>query len=178
MVKHITQKPVDETLNEEAIGIFNLENTFFQGNDYLAKVKSNGHYDGLPSLKDMPASPGVASTMHTEARTFTNFLIGISDRKGLKKETYDEMLKIQTVIPVNENYPLPEGYENYFGLGLSLRKTPFGRVFGHGGNNGDFRCLARMYEELDMGFVVFTNSNTGDRLHDDLDKFLVTGKIK
>ncbi|WP_340066793.1 serine hydrolase [Ascidiimonas aurantiaca] len=177
VIQHITQKPIDETLSEEAIGIFNLENTFFQGNDYLARVKANGHYDGLASLKDMPESPGVASTMHTEARTFANFLIGISDRKGLKKETYDEMLKIQTVIPVDEEDPLPEGYENFFGLGLALKKTPLGKAFGHGGNNGDFRCLARMYEELDMGFVIFTNSNTGHYLHNDLEAFLVTGKL-
>ncbi len=177
VIVHITGKDMNDILKEEAVDPLGLENTYFSKNDYLAKVKSNGHFDNLPTPADLPENPGVASTMHTEAKTFTNFLIGLSDRKGLKPSTYDKMFKIQTVIPTDEEDPEPDGYENYFGLSISMQKTPFGLSFGHGGNNGDFRCLARMYKDLDMGFVIFTNSNTGKILHNDLDQFLVTGKL-
>ena len=62
------------------------------------------------------------------------------------------------------------------GIGISLRETAYGKVFGHGGNNGDFKCLFEVYEDLGMGFIVFTNSNTGDELNDDLAQILIEGK--
>jgi hypothetical protein len=48
-------------------------------------------------------------------------------------------------------------------------------VIGHGGNNGDFKCLFEVYQELNMGYVVFTNSSMGDQLTADLAEFLVEG---
>ena len=62
------------------------------------------------------------------------------------------------------------------GQGISLRETPYGLAFGHGGNNGDFKCYFEIFDELKMGFVVFTNSSNGDFLHEDLAAFLVEGK--
>ena len=71
-----------------------------------------------------------------------------------------------------------EDWKSYFGLGLQIEKTPFGNTFGHGGNNGDFKCEFKIYEELQKGFVIFTNSNTGGELaYKALDQFLITGKV-
>ncbi len=178
VVAHITKKDINDLLKEEVLTQLGLENTYFSKNDYLAKVVANGHYDNLPSQRNLPDAPGMAWSMHTEAKTFTNFLLGLSDKKGLKSETYKEMFTTHTEIPRGENDPVPEEYKNYFGLAISIQKSPFGLAFGHGGNNGDFKCLALMYQDLDMGFVVFTNSNTGDRLHMALTEYLVTGKRK
>ena len=62
------------------------------------------------------------------------------------------------------------------GLGIKLVKTPFGFVFEHGGNNGDFQCQFMMFRDLKMGYVIFTNSDTGGKIkHDELMKFLITG---
>ena len=62
------------------------------------------------------------------------------------------------------------------GMSLQIRETPFGKSFGHGGNNGDFKCIFEMYQDKGMGYVVFTNSNTSDPLLASLRKFLVEGK--
>ncbi len=66
----------------------------------------------------------------------------------------------------------------YMGMSLEIRETPFGKTFGHGGNNGDFKCRFEVYKDLKMGYVVFTNSNTSDPLLDALREFLVEGKEK
>lgn len=176
VVIHITGKDINDILKEEVLTPLQLENTFFSKNEYLEKVVANGHINNMPSQRILPQEPGMAWSMHTEAKTFTNFLLGLSNRKGLQQQTYEDMFTPHTEIPKGENDPVPEEYKNYFGLSISLQKSPFGLAFGHGGNNGDFKCLALMYQDLNMGFVVFTNSNTGDRLHDDLVEYLITGK--
>ena len=64
------------------------------------------------------------------------------------------------------------------GMSLEIRETPFGKSFGHGGNNGDFKCLFEVYKDLKMGYAIFTNSNTSDALLENFRKFLVEGKEK
>ena len=64
----------------------------------------------------------------------------------------------------------------YMGISLEIRETPFGKSFGHGGNNGDFKCLFEVYKDKKMGYAIFTNSNTADPLLENLRKFLVEGK--
>jgi hypothetical protein len=49
-------------------------------------------------------------------------------------------------------------------VSLEIRETPFGKSFGHGGNNGDYKCKFEVYKDLKMGYVIFTNSNTSDVL--------------
>ncbi|MCG8305897.1 MAG: serine hydrolase [Cytophagales bacterium] len=176
VVAHITQKDIGDVLEEEVLNPLSLRNTYFEKNEYLAKVVAHGHYDNLPTRATLPGSPGMAWSMHTEAKAFTAFILGLANRKGLKPETYDEMFKIQTIIPSEEGEEKP-GWEQYFGLGIGLEKTPYGLAFGHSGNNGDFKCQFKMFTDLNMGFAVFINSNTGGELaYTALQEFLITGK--
>ncbi len=176
VVREITGKDTQTVLEEEVLGPLNLQNTYFSENEYLSQVVSNGHFGNYPTRATLPKEPGMAWSMHTEARSFTSFALGLLNKKGMKPETYEEMFKIQTTIP-QEDEDIREGWEDYFGLGIFMQKTPFGPAFGHGGNNGDFKCQFVVYPELNAGFIVFTNSNTGDFLHDDLNEFLITGKL-
>ncbi len=178
VVAHITQRDINELLETEVLTPLGIEHTYFSENEYLKEVVANGHFDGMPTQASLPNAPGVAWSMHTEAKTFTNFLLGLYYKKGLKPETYKEMFSIQTKIPKERSGDLPEGWTDNFGLSINIRQTPEGTIFGHGGNNGDFKCLAIMHKELKMGYVVFTNSNNGDELHDALGEYLITGKLK
>ncbi|WP_298546300.1 serine hydrolase [uncultured Aquimarina sp.] len=176
VVAHITKKDINVLLKEEVLTPLGLEHTYFEKNEYLEKVVANGHFDNMATRMDLPNEAGMAWSMHTEAKTFTNFLLGLSTRKGLKPETYKQMFHIETEIPKDKGENRPS-WDEYFGLSIHMEKTPFGNTFGHGGNNGDFKCLARMYQDLNMGFVVFTNSNKGDQLYNALIEFLIVGKI-
>ncbi len=178
IVAHITKKVIDEVLKEEVLNPLGLKNFYFDKNDYLAKVVANGHFDDLPTRAELPESPNMAASMYTEAKAFTTFMLALLNRKGLSKEMYDEMFKFQSTVPLDENEK-KQGREIYFGLGIELEKTPFGLVFEHGGNNGDFKCQFKMFKDLNMGYVIFTNSNTGGQLaYNALSEFLITGKKK
>jgi CubicO group peptidase (beta-lactamase class C family) len=178
VVAHITNKDIGTVLEEEVLRPLGLKSTYFAKSDYLARVVSHGHYDNLPNRADLPESPGMAWSMHTEANSFTTFVLALLNRKGMKPETYDEMFKVQTVVPLDED-DKKQGVESFFGLGIALKKTPFGSAFGHSGNNGDFKCQFILYKDLNLGFVIFTNSNTGGMLaYDPITEFLITGKQK
>ena len=129
----------------------------------------------LPNHDELPDSPGMAYSMHTEAKIFTKFMIYLLEQRGLNEKSYN------TIFTKHSDYNYDPGEEKpkvptYMGMSLEIRETPFGKSFGHGGNNGDFKCLFEVYKDLKMGYVVFTNSNTSDGLLHYLREFLIEGK--
>jgi CubicO group peptidase (beta-lactamase class C family) len=176
VVEKITGKKVEQVLQEEVIQPMQLYHTFFSANDSLQRMKSEGHYDQFPSSKGMPGEPGMAYSMHTEAKIFTRFMLYLLEQKGLSETTYKTMLSKQSEYPVDATGEKPSS-PAYMGVSLEVRETPFGISFGHGGNNGDFKCRFEVFKDLKMGYVVFTNSNTADLLlYDALGRFLIEGK--
>jgi CubicO group peptidase (beta-lactamase class C family) len=181
VVEHITKKDIGLILEEELINPFNLKNTYFKKNDYLPKVAANGHIDNLPTNIRLIDSPKVAYGMYTEAKSFASFMIALSNRKGLKPETYNEMFKIQTIIPKDDSEK-KEGWDvnSYRSLGFEIEKSPYGLIIGHGGSTSTgFTCYFNMFQDLNMGYVIFTNSDTGQILvQSPIMEFLITGKEK
>ena len=175
VVEKITGKKVEQVLKEEVIEPVGLYHTFFSKNDSLQRMVAYGHFDGLPSNNDLPESPGMAYSMHTEAGIFTKFMIYLLEQKGLNAQSYETMFKKHSDFnydPGDEKPKVP----SYMGMSLEIRETAFGKSFGHGGNNGDFKCKFEVYKDLKMGYVVFTNSNTSDYLLEALRKFFVEGR--
>jgi CubicO group peptidase (beta-lactamase class C family) len=175
VVEKITGKKVEQVLQEEVIEPMGLYHTFFSKNDSLQRMVAYGHFDKLPSNNDLPESPGMAYSMHTEAAIFTKFMLYMLEQKGLKPQTYDTIFQKHSDFhydPSEEKPKIPA----YMGESLEIRETPYGKSFGHGGNNGDFKCKFEVYKDQGMGYVVFTNSNTSDPLLENLRKFLVEGK--
>jgi len=175
VVTKITGKDIETILKEEVLDPLSLSNTYFSENDYLKNHATNGHYGRFTSKEDIPEIPFMAFSMYTEARSFADFALSILQRKGLKLDTYNKILSLQT--KVDSERP-KEGWEAYYGLGFFIQNTPFGSTFGHSGSNGDNKCEFKIYSELNAGYIIFTNSDHGNKLHDDLDEFLITGKIK
>ena len=152
-----------------------LYHTYFSRNDTLAKLVATGHNDNIPSNDGLPEEPGMAYSMHTEATAFTRFMLTLLHQKGLKPDTYREMLSLQSEFNYDEGQEKPK-FKEYMGISLAIRESPYGLVFGHGGNNGDFRCGFEIYKDLNMGYVIFTNANTAYPLIEALPRFLVEGK--
>ena len=175
VVEKITGKKVEQVLQEEVIEPIGLYHTFFSKNDSLQRVVANGHYNGLPSRADLPESPGMAYSMHTEAKIFTRFMLYLMEKKGLKPETYNMVFSKQSEFKLDSEDERPKD-PTYMGVSLQIRETPFGKTFGHGGNNGDFTCTFEVYPEKKMGYVIFTNSNSSDMLLQNMKKLLVEGR--
>jgi CubicO group peptidase (beta-lactamase class C family) len=176
VVVKITGKDIETVLNEEVLQPLGLQNIFFTKNEYLASVVANGHFENFPTRSSLPIFPGMAWSMYTEVLSFSKYVLALMNHTGLKPETYNEMFKFQVTLPLDEEEKKP-GLDLHYGLGIALENTPFGNVFEHGGNNGDFQCQFKMFRDLNMGYVIFTNSDSGGKLADEnLTKFLITGK--
>ena len=174
VVVHITGKPVEEHIENELKQPRQITRMQFKETGSLPQVVATGHINESPTVRFLPEEPGMAWSMYTEAADFSKFAFTLLYREGLEKSTFEEMMTIQSEYP--EDWHINKDRKEGMGLGISLRETAYGRVFGHGGNNGDFKCLFEVYEDLGMGFIVFTNSNTGDEFNDDLAQILIEGK--
>ena len=174
VVVHITGKPIEEHIDEELKNPQKIERMLFKESAELRKVVATGHLNESPVVRFLPEEAGMAWSMYTEAADFSKFALTLLDRKGLKESTFVEMMTIHSKYP--EDWHVNKQYKEGMGLGISLRETEYGKSFGHGGSNGDFKCLFEVYDELGMGYIIFTNSNTGDALNDDLSQILIEGK--
>lgn len=177
VVEKITGKKVEQVLKEEVIQPIGLWHTFFSRNDSLRNMVAEGHIDMLPNYDELPDAPGMAYSMHTEAKIFTRFMLYLLEQKGLSAQTYNTMLSKHSDYPFEPGDEKPK-YPTYMGESLEIRETPWGKSFGHGGNNGDFKCTFRVYKDQKMGYALFTNSNTSDVLLEAIGQFLVEGKDK
>jgi CubicO group peptidase (beta-lactamase class C family) len=177
VVEKITGKKVEQVLQEEVIQPIGLYHTFFSRNDSLRRMAANGHFNSLPNYDELPASPGMAYSMHTEAKIFTRFMFYMLEQKGLKAQTYDTMFTRQSDFRYDPGEERPK-VPSYMGVSLEIRETAFGKSFGHGGNNGDFKCKFEVYKDLKTGYAIFTNSNTSDVLIGAIRRFLVEGREK
>ena len=152
--------------------LWGIENAHLVWNEVLAKHTATGHsFELSPVTKSKTDWPGMAYSLHIDAKNYAKLLIAILQREGLKRETYETMLSQQFEIADPNN-----AYEYPYGLGIIVEKTRFGKKYWHTGVNPGWRCRFGLYDELKSGYVVFTNSDSGDKFGEDLEQFLVTGR--
>lgn len=168
VVERITGKNISTILNEELLIPLNLNNFCFKGDEYVKKHAAHGHTDLKPSGIRIIQNPMMAFSLFTEANAFAQFMLALRNKKGLKHDTYDEMLRIQST--------REEGV--HWGLGFELDDTPFGLSYGHSGSTSSgFICNFTFFPKPDIGYVFFTNSEMGAELSIPLlTQFLITGK--
>lgn len=175
VIEKITGKGIEQVIKEEVLDPLGMHHTFFSNNERLMKLVSTGHFNNVPSSDDPPSQPGMAYSMHTEALEFTKFMIQLMEQKGLSASTYENMLSERSPFIYKDGDEKPR-YKEYMGESLAVRDSPFGQVFGHGGNNGDFRCQFEVYKDSKTGYAIFTNSSTAYPLLDRMKLFLMEGK--
>ena len=127
VVEKITGKKVEQVLQEEVITPIGLYHTFFSKNDSLQRMVAYGHYNGLPSNNELNESPGMAYSMHTEAKIFTRFMLYMLEQKGLKSQTYDTMFQKHSDFKYDSTDEKPK-YPVYMGMSLEMREIPFRQI--------------------------------------------------
>ena len=171
VLEKITGKKLNQILKDEVLKPMGMTNTYFSNNAKLAKVASIGHNHYLPAFWGITNLTSPASSMHTEAKDFAKFMIGLMEKKGLSKKTYAEMLKTHTVIPPKDRV-YDNGWVQSLALGYFLEDTPYGRLIQHGGNNGDFHCKFGIIPEKKIGYAIYSNNNVGDKLNRAFERFV------
>lgn len=176
VVEHITKKSIIDILDEDVLLPFNMtKNTYFIREQEMYPKVALGHHHNLPANNVIINQVGMARSMYTEPREFSKFILGFVNGKGLSNKMKEELFKSQTIMPKNPDNPLAN-WQRSFGLGVLIKKSPFGKVYGHGGSNRYFQSLFEYYVKDKMGFVVFCNNDMGYYLANDLRAFLIIGK--
>jgi len=176
VVEKITNRSILNILEEEVLIPFKMtENTYFVREPEMYSKAAFGHNYNLPTTNWIINRVGMARSMYTESKEFTNFILALMNGVGLSKETYNDMLKSQIQIPKDETNPVAD-WKRSMGLGILKKESPFGNCFGHGGSNTYFQSLFEYYKDKKVGFVVFCNNDMGWHLGNDLREFLIIGK--
>ena len=177
-INGISLTRLDSIFQKEVAIPIGMRNSYFTWDDYIGKHKVTGYKEEKEFMKKWPAaSPdedstvfGAASTLHTEAVSYATFLITLMENRGLKKETFAEMLKMQSQIP-QEMQPYWGDIKGW-GLGFAIEPTKNGMRYSHGGDNGGFQAGCMFYKEQKFGYVYFTNCDKAGMFHVQLRSFL------
>lgn len=164
VIAHLTNKNLsnlDSVFQQEVSKPLNLKHAYFGMNDYVAKHLAKGH-DGDKIVYDKNfdiINFNSAGGLYTEAMSYANFLIAIIEEKGLKKESFNEMLKMQVQVPDDDNLRKYSDVTEY-SLGFERKPSNYGMNFAHGGNNWGFSSFFINNKEKKFGYVFFINSNS------------------
>ena len=159
-----------------------MNNTSFIENSYTKKHKAQPYYkNGKPVdwknsywYKKEKGKFIAASSILTESKDFSKFIIALIERQGLNEKHFNYLLESQVSLP--EDNPLKAYGINTWTLGFHRLDTPLGTLIGHGGDNEGFESLFHFNPEKKWGFVVFTNSEGGTELAIKLNQFLMSGE--
>ena len=143
----------------------------FGWNNYISVHKARGYEQendngiNLPKPANRYESFNAAGGLETDARDYATFLIGLLDGKGLSGAAHSDMLSPQSLAE-----------EMYWGLGIAIKDTPYGRQYLHSGDNGNFKSYCMIYKNSRTGFVLLTNGNRMSDLRDRLLKLYTNGQ--
>ncbi len=164
----IFQKEVAEPLE--------MKHAYVVWDDYLYNNKVFGHIDGKALKKEGGGGlPYINSLMYgglsTEANSYANFLTYIINGKGLHPETYKEMLRPHTVIPIdNVNYT--EDGITHWGLGFGIKPMKNDTIYRHGGSVKGAQSEYAFSVKKKYGYVFFVNCEKGNEFNENLERFL------
>lgn len=103
------------------------------------------------------------SSMNSESIDFSKWMIGIMNKELLSEESYKELFKHHSIVSTSST-----GMKVYYTLGLITADEPYNTTYFHGGSNDGFTCWYLMDTEKKWGYVIFTNSNNGEKLGNEL----------
>ena len=165
----IQKNELQDLFNAEVAKPLKMNNTYFTWNNSMSEDRATGHVNGKVAegygINSKNPNFYASYSMQTEAVNYAKFLIGIMNEEGLKKESYNDMLKPQ----------FPNAFkpaDNQRGLGIEIKSTEFGNEYSHNGFNLNFTSEFMFNKEQKFGYVFFTNCNKGSDLNKKLVKFL------
>ena len=181
VVAHLNNIPkngLQDLFEKEVAGPLGMQYAYYIWNDYLEKHRANGHVNGKVLITDWGTSAKnpnffAAYSLQTEAKSYANFVIAMMKEEGLKKTTFDEMLKVQVVFPTYlYTKDAPKTDSSSWCLGIEKKHSEFGDEYLHGNNNYNFTGGFMFNQEQKFGYVFFTNCNEGIEFSKRLDLFL------
>lgn len=168
-LKSIKKNGLQFVFEDEVAKPLGMRYFFYTWNDYVAEHRAAGHVNGKAArgygISAENPNFYAAYSLQTEARSYARFLLAMIQKQGLKKTTFDEMLKIHVETP-------SEGDPGSWCLGVKARPSKSGLEFTHTGDNHNFTSAFLFNIEQRFGYVFFTNGNRGFDFNKELETFL------
>lgn len=95
----------------------------------------------------------------SEPMDFSKWMITVMNQKQLSENSYNQLFKHHSKISTSST-----GIGVYYALGFVTADNDYSNTYFHGGNNEGFTCFYLMDTEKDWGYVLFTNSEYGEKL--------------
>lgn len=170
------QAGLDSIFQKEVATPLGMKHTYYVRNAFTGRNKATGYFkDGRAKegWENGSISFGAAHTVHSEAIDYSKFLVAMIKGEGLKKETFNEMLKEQIHFTKNNGGKelLPLGQTGWC-LGFSMKPMPYGIRYMHTGVNSGFQSYTCFNRDKKYGLVFFTNSEKAFELYDKIGKYL------
>ena len=109
------------------------------------------------------------ASIHSEAIDFSKWMIALSNEEGLSKNSFKELYTVHSFVDEFN------GIKVDYTLGFFKPQIPLTNIYAHGGNNIGFTCSFAIDPEKGWGYVLFTNSEYGEQLGNELLLHSMTG---
>ena len=175
----LTLKNLDSLFQQEVARPLGMQYAYYNWNPLMGQNKVTGYskgkvyrnkWDAADAMYNDSTVFGPANTLHTEAVSYARFLLAMMNDKGLQPNTINEMLKIQSRIPPDQEKHF--GIIKGWGLGLAVEPTDEGTRYSHSGENPGFLAFCAFSRQQKNGYVFFTNGDQGGFLNMRLRVFL------
>lgn len=99
------------------------------------------------------------SSILSEPKDFSKWMIAVMNQELLSENSYSQLFEHHSKISTSST-----GIGVYYALGFVTADSVYRNTYFHGGNNEGFTCFYLMDTEKDWGYVLFTNSEYGEKL--------------
>jgi CubicO group peptidase (beta-lactamase class C family) len=168
-------KGLESVFQKRVAQKFGMRHTTFFPTKQNTIDRATPHQDGKPVEAEAPLEGfGAAYAATTEARDFSQWLIGVLEHQGMAEATFAQYLAPQGVA-LPADYPERKLGLVDWSLGFSVFELPTGRVYVHGGNNHGFTGLVAFDPAKKWGLVLFTNADQASQFVVEVMQRLTTG---
>lgn len=156
-LKGVEKNELQGLIKTAVFAPLSMHNSSFTWNDYTEKHRADGHFKGelnkgYSSNKNEPNFKA-SSSLQTDAKEFSHFLIALINTKILSEKSHKELIKTQSIKVATE-----QSKEQKYGLGVAIEESDDGTNYSHGGDNLSSTGLYIFNPDKKFGYVFFTNS--------------------
>lgn len=167
LVEEYTGRKLELIAQEEVFGPLKMPRTSMIWDRSFESNFSNAYFkDGKKYGSERRESSRAAGSMSTTASDYARFMINLMTEKGLKKNSYKQLLSPQIAVKSKRGFgPLRDSLtgENdairlSWGLGIGLFQCPYGKGIFHTGHGDANQNYAVAFPEKGIAVVMMSNS--------------------
>ncbi len=177
VIEQILGKDYETISQERVFNPLQMNHTSQIWKEQFDSLASFGHKaNGEPYKLNKKIMPNAAGSMITSLADFTNFYAALIKGKGLKKNLFKAMTKLQVKIKSKRQFgPLSmvdskdnDAIQLGYGLGVGVLSSPYGKAFFKEGNDDGWQHYSICFTDKKIAIVIMTNSDNGDSIFKEL----------